>query len=137
MYNQEIDRDIVKALCKTFDANKGDLRMYLESDLVDTRDSKKSWIELRYDGPDVTLIKNNNRYKLSVDVFISCPKNEDIYLLDELKGKVKAMFTCIDVYNKSDEFLFTMDIKEGLEVVDYGTIDESRKGCSIRADYIN
>lgn len=137
MYNENMDMYIKQSLYSHFDALRGDLIMYTEEDVVDLRKAPKQWIEVRSDGPKVLLRKPENVYTLDVDVFISCPKDGDIFSLERLKGKVKSMFTCLNIYDNEGTFLFSMDIDDEIKVSDYGTIDSSRKGSTVRAVYKN
>lgn len=134
MYNEDLDLWIARSLLKHLDANKGSLYMYLEQDL-DKRDTSKQWIEIRYDGPEtVQLNKNVTRSSIDVDIFINCPAEEDLFVLERLKGKVKKMLTCFDVLNDDGEVVFTLWPSDP-KVLDYGRVDESRSAAAISCRY--
>ena len=127
---------ITKAVVQHFNDNRGEFPLYIESG-PDFRNETDRWLELRASVPEINKVtKNQSRATIEVDVLISVPAEEDIYLMPRSVDLVYAMFTCIEVLD-GYTFLGNLTLMDdGLHTFNYGRMEDvSRLNASVFGTY--
>ena len=96
---ENLPRWLFASVSKHFDDNKQDLALFIEGQYRTTRNIK-DFIELRFDGPDLTEIsKGYWKVYTEINVLVqSAMDDENFHRIHTTVGKVVAAFTDIEVY---------------------------------------
>lgn len=108
MLNPSIERWIFASISKHFDDRKGNIHLYVEGMLRDTRTIEEV-VELRVDGPNyLEMSKGYWKVYIEVNALCQCTKNsKNFHRMRQLTGTVMAMFeACIQVYKYGDDGSF-------------------------------
>lgn len=136
---EHLPRWIFASIAKYFSTGLSDYSTYVEGvDLPDTEETEK--IEIRIDGPWMREVsKDVLKINSEVNILVSVTMDSDLYKIHTIKGKVASLFLDIPIYKYGSEtgddqtlvgyfkILPTDDLKERVEIADFGQIDPNIK----------